>query len=364
MALEPKKYLDFVGLASYDEKIKEYIKTNGSDVTDKLVALIGAAEKGEDEKTILARVADLETAVGDVSELGEEVENLVKAILGESARATAAEEGIAKDLAALDELLHGGSEGVGELAELEAKITGVIEDLDSSENTSVKVAGVTVTVDQVDGLVSKPVVTVDDNAVEFTTNSEGKHFLTVADEAAVVKGDAIAPIKGYVDAVIADLGEGAAEELATLTDRLYGSEGDIPSIESRLDVIEGEGEGSIKKAAADTVAQIVAEAPEAFDTLKEIAEWIAKSAENSEGFDAAKRIEALEESLANSDSELRALIEAEEDRATGVEADLLDMITSEGARAEAAEADLLEMIEAFTPITEAELVSLFASEGM
>ena len=53
MAVDAKKYLDYVGLAYYDEKIKEYIKTNGSDVTDKLVALIGAAEKG-DKRCILA----------------------------------------------------------------------------------------------------------------------------------------------------------------------------------------------------------------------------------------------------------------------------------------------------------------------
>lgn len=47
-------------------------------------------------------------------------------------------------------------------------------------------------------------------------------------------------------------------------------------IKGRLDVIEGEGEGSIKKSVSDAIANVVANAPEAFDTLKEIADWITK----------------------------------------------------------------------------------------
>lgn len=47
------------------------------------------------------------------------------------------------------------------------------------------------------------------------------------------------------------------------------------TLAGRLDVIEGEGEGSIKKAAADAVAEVVAGANSDFDTLKEVADWIA-----------------------------------------------------------------------------------------
>ena len=47
------------------------------------------------------------------------------------------------------------------------------------------------------------------------------------------------------------------------------------ALAGRLDVIEGEGEGSIKKAAADAVAEVVAGADSDFDTLKEVADWIA-----------------------------------------------------------------------------------------
>lgn len=110
--------------------------------------------------------------------------------------------------------------------------------------------------------------------------------------------------------ILAAQAEGASEEVQELKDFLYGTpavgnegdedyvpavEGDIPAIQARLDVIEGDAdvEGSIKKAAADAVAEVVADAPEAFDTLKEIAEWISKE-DNEEAFDAAQRITNLE----------------------------------------------------------------------
>lgn len=56
-------------------------------------------------------------------------------------------------------------------------------------------------------------------------------------------------------------------ESERITDELSG----------RLDIIEGDADvdGSIKNAVSDTISRIVNNAPEAFDTLKEIAEWIA-----------------------------------------------------------------------------------------
>lgn len=94
---ETKTFLSHAGLQHYDAKIKEFIKSQGPDVTNKLIALIGAAEKGADQKTILARIADLERVVGNISELPE-YQNLVAAILGESNRAKAAEKGLGDHL--------------------------------------------------------------------------------------------------------------------------------------------------------------------------------------------------------------------------------------------------------------------------
>ena len=44
--------------------------------------------------------------------------------------------------------------------------------------------------------------------------------------------------------------------------------------ENTLNVLTGNGEGSIRKAISDKIAEVVASAPEAFDTLKEIADWV------------------------------------------------------------------------------------------
>lgn len=397
---ELKRYLDLAGLAHYDEKIKAYIKTNGSDVTDKLVALIGAAEKGESEATILARITDLEDAVGDVSELEEGVANLVKAILGESARAKEAEEDLQDAIDALD--------------------------LSDENATSDTVAGIAVKVEQEDGQISKPVVTVADNEVTYTAATETTAAnLTIAEGKSgdVLKGEAIAKIKSYVDEKASD----AAGDTKELTEKLYGTDteeghanGDIDDINDALDILNGEDtvNGSVAKSikdaidaldvesndsdkvagiqigvteengkvqkpsltvddnavtytpavpasegveaqaaklevttstavlkgdaiaviksyvdamdaanagdaddrldalealhktssgkmmtVAEEIAEVVADAPEAFDTLKEIADWIQKDAENENGFDAANRIVALETAISAKDAE-------------------------------------------------------------
>lgn len=46
-----------------------------------------------------------------------------------------------------------------------------------------------------------------------------------------------------------------------------------------ITVLNGTGEGSVSKQVADAVASIVADAPEAYDTLKEISDWISSHAD-------------------------------------------------------------------------------------
>ena len=47
------------------------------------------------------------------------------------------------------------------------------------------------------------------------------------------------------------------------------------ALQQAIDILNGTGDGSVKYTVADAVATIVAQAPEDFDTLKEIADWIA-----------------------------------------------------------------------------------------
>lgn len=49
----------------------------------------------------------------------------------------------------------------------------------------------------------------------------------------------------------------------------------IADNKAAIEVLNGDGEGSVTKQVSDAIAELVNEAPEAFDTLKEIADWIA-----------------------------------------------------------------------------------------
>ena len=89
----------------------------------------------------------------------------------------------------------------GFIAKESADRAAAINNLNVSDNTSGAVAGVTVTVNETAGLVQKPVVSVANNTVTYTAASgDTAANLVVADETAVIKGEAIAKIKSYIDA--------------------------------------------------------------------------------------------------------------------------------------------------------------------
>ena len=379
--VENKTYLSLAGLSHYDEKIKEYIKTNGSDVTDKLVALIGAAEKGEDEATILARIADLETAVGDISELGDEVANLVKAILGESARAKGAEGDLQDAIDALDEKLYGSdaeSEGEsvhtkGDIDKIQDRLTALEEDTDDADAIAAleeKLYGKGEGEDHVDGDLDKINAAIAAEQ-ERAEGAEGD----LADLIGTLPEDAEAEtVVGYAEEIVAaeeaarkaqigELGKVSEEEgAADHTVKSYvdaaveAINGDADALEDRVEALEAThakktvGEGDAAKEVFKTVAEEVNEAvvalvdgaPEALDTLKEIADWIANQDESGV-IDAATLVARVEENA--------QAISDEADRAAGAESDLQDAIDA-----------VEEKVDAFVAITDAEIDKLFGEE--
>ena len=73
----------------------------------------------------------------------------------------------------------------------------------------------------------------------------------------------------------------------------------VDEIESSISTLNGDGEGSVKKAVADGITKVVADAPEDFDTLKEMSDWITNhendaSAMNSAIQDNKNAIESLQ----------------------------------------------------------------------
>jgi len=91
---------------------------------------------------------------------------------------------------------------------------------------------------------------------------------------AITKLNGDSTVEGSVDKKIKDA-------TTTLKDEISASAYDDTEIKNRVTAAEnsivtltGNGEGSVNKKVADAVAKIVADAPEAYDTLKEISDWI------------------------------------------------------------------------------------------
>ena len=70
-----------------------------------------------------------------------------------------------------------------------------------------------------------------------------------------------------------------AQAAATYDDTAL--KGRVAANETAIDTLNGNGDGSVKKQVADAVAGIVADAPEAYDTLKEISDWISSHASDA-----------------------------------------------------------------------------------
>lgn len=233
---------------------------------------------------------------------------------------------------ALDKQLHGNADGAtdaekaGELKTLETTVKAYTDTelgkLDATDNISEAVAGVAVQVDQENGQIAKPVVTVADNTVTYTAKvdaAEGvdavARNLAAASTTNVLKGDAIASIKSYVDATVAEAGSDAADSLEALETKLYGEDGnggDVKDINDAISALEAthakkeDGEfKTVAEEADDRVTALINGAPEALDTLKEIADWIANQDESgvTDAPSLVARVDGLVEEIGDDDTE-------------------------------------------------------------
>ena len=141
------------------------------------------------------------------------------------------------------------------------------------------------------------------NEVTRATEAEGVLTQAIADEKAraeaaektasdaiailngndTVEGSVAKSVKDASDAINATIGtvedgktvvEMIADAQAAATYDDTEVKASIKANSDAITVLNGSGEGSVSKQVADAVAAIVADAPEAYDTLKEISDWI------------------------------------------------------------------------------------------
>lgn len=130
----------------------------------------------------------------------------------------------------------------------------------------------------------------------------------------------------------------AKDAESALSGRVTTNEQLLAQHTSALDTIQGTGEGSISQIAASKVAEIVDNAPEDLDTLKELAAWL-----NTHGSTAAEMQTAISTNTENIGKNTLA-IDSEEERALAAEgalegsiADVVSDLEAEISRAKAAE---------------------------
>ena len=152
----------------------------------------------------------------------------------------------------------------------------------------------------------------------YDTKGAAAQALTDAKAYADGKDAAIAAAKSAADA--------AQDDVDALTT-------DVQANTSAIATLNGTGAGSVQKQVADAVAQIVADAPEAYDTLKEISDWI-----SSHAGDASEMNSAIQQNTADI-GELETAVAGKVDKVSGKQLSTNDYTTTEKNKLAAIEAN-------------------------
>lgn len=128
--------------------------------------------------------------------------------------------------------------------------------------------------DKVKGAVTGHLAGLDANG-NLTDSGKSVDDFEVAGAADAAKAE----VMGYVGTIPADAK--AKDVVAYIKEAVTAGQYDDSELKANvaantaaIGTLNGTGDGSVKKAVADAVASIVADAPEAYDTLKEISDWI------------------------------------------------------------------------------------------
>ena len=238
------KYLDFEGLKKYDGLIKGLIVSGHQELADAIAALdakIGSLEfEGSDDKSFSEVINEMYSSIVELVEKDVEIEGKIKDIIG--------------DLDSLEGLT---------LAEISAKLSQHTTDIKDVADRLTALEETVKNLGEIEGGGSLGDIVNKVNANEVaiaTLKGEGEGSVKKA------AADALDSAKSYADglAVNYDAAGTAAAFDAAMNERV-----------AVLEAIDHD------KLAADAVAAVVAGAESDFDTLKEVADWIASDKEGS-----------------------------------------------------------------------------------
>lgn len=244
----------------------------------KVTALEGKV--GDDAKGLVKDVADLKAANAEGGAVAEAIKDAKQAgldaqtaVQAEVTRAQGVEQGLRTDLGNKDDIAAEDGSAFARIAKVKADLVAEAAAARAAEKVAKDAADAAqADVDALEALVGDAADTKDDATVYGAIAKEKDRAMTAeaavdakaeANKTAIETLNGDVNVAGSVDKKIKTAIDKVNTDASALAERVAANEG-------KLAVIQGEGEGSIKKAVAD----LVNGAPEAMNTLKELADSI------------------------------------------------------------------------------------------
>ena len=166
----------------------------------------------------------------------------------------------------------------------------------------------------------------------------------IADAVSAAKGELNGTITGVDNRLKAVEGDYLkAADKTEINGTISALDGRVAANEGAIEKLNGEGEGSVKKAVADAVAGVVASAPEDFDTLKEVADWIASDTTGAAKMQAdIARLDGADTVDGSVKKQIKDAVAAEAEIARAAEKANADAIATEKGRVDGIVADYLK----------------------
>ena len=361
------KFLDLTGLAKYDGLIKAYIASGDGALRAELDAAIAALNAkigeldGSDDKTLAENIEDIYASLAGIIEtqnslvakdaeiegkIAEEIGKIVGALAEGETAMTLAE--VAASLKSLGDRV---TTNEGEIAGVKERVTAVEEaiknlgEIEGGESLGEIVSEVkanTAALATLKGDAETVTAAVNKIAKDAADAAQAAAEATAAADATSKAAAALAAAKEYADG------------LAGNYDAAGTAAGLNAAMDERVKVLEAIDH---EKLTADAVAAVVAGAEPDFDTLKEVADWIASDKEGSA---------ALQTTVSNHTESITILTGDLTELEEKVDEDIANLTThmSEAATALAEVDGRLDALEAFeeshASIEISEIEGLFA----